>query len=168
MLLGVDVGGTFTDAVLLDDGTVHTAKVPTTPGEESRGVMAAIDAVLAEAGAEAADVESFAHGRTVGTTALLEDRGARAALIATKGFAALLEIARQDRPSLYHLCAPKPTPLIAPELKLEAAERTGPEGVVEPLGDGEPERLAAALAEAGAESVAICLLFSYLDPTPER
>jgi N-methylhydantoinase A len=168
MLLGVDVGGTFTDAVLLDDGTVHTAKVPTTPGEESLGVMAAIDAVLAEAGAEAADVESFAHGMTVGTNALLEERGARTALIATKGFADLLEIARQDRPSLYHLCAPKPAPLIGPELKLEADERTGPEGIVEPLAEGEPERLAAALEELGAESVAICLLFSYLDPTHEQ
>jgi N-methylhydantoinase A len=168
MLLGVDVGGTFTDAVLLDDGTVHTAKVPTTPGEESDGVMAAIDAVLGAAGAEAGDVELFAHGMTVGTNALLEERGARTALIATKGFADLLEIARQDRPSLYHLCAPKPTPLIAAGLKLEAAERTGPEGIVEPLSEGEEERLAAALEEAGAESVAICLLFSYLDPTHER
>jgi N-methylhydantoinase A len=168
MLLGVDVGGTFTDAVLLDDGTVHTAKVPTTPGEESEGVMAAIDAVLGEAGAQPADVDLFSHGMTVGTNALLEERGARTALIATRGFADLLEIARQDRPSLYHLCAPKPTPLIAPELKLEAAERTGAEGIVEPLAAGEEERLAAALAETGAESVAICLLFSYLDPTHER
>jgi N-methylhydantoinase A len=168
MLLGVDVGGTFTDAVLLDDGTVHTAKVPTTPGEESFGVMDAIDAVVAVAGARAGDVDLFSHGMTVGTNALLEERGARTALIATKGFADLLEIARQDRPSLYHPCAPKPTPLIAPELKLEAAERTGPEGIVERLAEGEPERLAAALAEGGAESVAICLLFSYLDPTHER
>jgi N-methylhydantoinase A len=168
VLLGVDVGGTFTDAVLLDDGAVHTAKVPTTPGVESEGVMAAIDAVLAEAGARPADIDLFSHGMTVGTNALLEERGARTALIATRGFADLLEIARQDRPSLYHLCAPKPSPLIAPELKFEAAERTGPEGIVEPLEDGEPERLAAALDEAGAESVAICLLFSYLDPTHER
>jgi N-methylhydantoinase A len=168
VLLGVDVGGTFTDAVLLDDGAVHTAKVPTTPGEESRGVMAAVDAVLAVAGARAGDIDHFSHGMTVGTNALLEERGARTALIATRGFADLLEIARQDRPSLYHLCAPKPTPLIAPELKLEAAERTGPEGIVEPLAAGEEERLATALADAGAESVAICLLFSYLDPTHER
>jgi N-methylhydantoinase A len=168
MLLGVDVGGTFTDAVLLDDGAVHTAKTPTTPGSEFEGVMTAIDLVLAAAGAEAADIESFSHGMTVGTNALLEERGARTALIATKGFADLLEIARQDRPSLYHLCAPKPAPLIAPELKFEAAERTGPEGIVEPLAEGEPERLAAALEEAGAESVAICLLFSYLDPSHER
>jgi N-methylhydantoinase A len=168
VLLGVDVGGTFTDAVLLDDGAVNTAKVPTTPGTESEGVMAAIDAVLAEAGARAADIDVFSHGMTVGTNALLEERGARTALIATRGFADVLEIARQDRPSLYHLCGPKPAPLIAPELKLEAAERTGPEGIIEPLAEGEPERLAAALAEAGAESVAICLLFSYLDPTHER
>jgi N-methylhydantoinase A len=168
MLLGVDVGGTFTDAVLLDGGEVHTAKVPTTPGEESEGVMAAVAAVLEVAGAAAGDVESFAHGMTVGTNALLEERGARTALIATRGFADLLEIARQDRPHLYRLCAPKPTPLVAPELRFEAAERTGPDGVVEPLADGEPERFAAALADAGAESVAICLLFSYLDPSHER
>jgi len=168
MLLGVDVGGTFTDAVLLDEGTVHTAKVPTTPGDESAGVMAAIEAVLATAGATAGDVEEFSHGMTVGTNALLEERGARTALIATRGFADLLEIARQDRPSLYHLCAPKPAPLIDPGLKLEAAERTGPEGIVEPLAEDEPERLAAALEASGAESVAICLLFSYLDPTHER
>jgi N-methylhydantoinase A len=168
MLLGVDVGGTFTDAVLLDAGAVHTAKVPTTPGDESRGVMDAIDAVIAAGGAQAADIDEFSHGMTVGTNALLEERGARTALIATRGFADLLEIARQDRPSLYHLCAPKPAPLIAPKLKLEAAERTGPEGIVEPLAEGEPERLAALLEEAGAESVAICLLFSYLDPTHER
>jgi N-methylhydantoinase A len=168
VLLGVDVGGTFTDAVLLDDGTVHTAKVPTTPGSEFEGVMAAIDAALEVAGARACDVDGFSHGMTVGTNALLEERGARTALIATRGFADLLEIARQDRPSLYHLCAPKPASLIDPGLKLEAAERTGPEGIVEPLAEGEEERLAAALEEEGAESVAICLLFSYLDPTHER
>jgi N-methylhydantoinase A/oxoprolinase/acetone carboxylase beta subunit len=164
MLLGVDVGGTFTDAVLLDAGAVHTAKVPTTPGEESAGVMSAVDAVLARADVAASAVEVFAHGMTVGTNALLEERGARTALIATAGFADLLEIGRQDRPDLYRLCAPKPASLVAPELRFEAAERTGPEGVIEPLAAGEPERLAALLEASGAESVAICLLFSYLDP----
>ncbi len=169
MLLGVDVGGTFTDAVLLDDGAVLTAKVPTTPGNESEGVMAAVAAVLERAGAgEESTVEVFAHGMTVGTNALLEERGARTALIATGGFADLLEIGRQDRPELYRLCAPKPVPLVPRELRFEAAERTGPEGVVEPLADGEPERLAALVAESGAESVAICLLFSYLDPGHEE
>lgn len=168
MLLGVDVGGTFTDAVLLDGGSVHTAKVPTTPREESAGVMRAVEAVLERAGAKAGAVEVFAHGMTVGTNALLEERGARTALIATRGFADLLEIGRQDRPHLYRLCAPKPTPLVEPELRLEAAERVGPEGSVEPLGEDEPERLAAAVEASGAEAVAICLLFSYLDPDHER
>jgi len=168
MLLGVDVGGTFTDAVLLDGGAVHTAKVPTTPGEESAGVIAAIEAVLAKAGAAPGEVETFAHGMTVGTNALLEERGARTALIATAGFADLLEIGRQNRPELYRLCAPKPVPLVGPELRFEARERTGPDGILEPLEEGEPERLAKLLRESGAESVAICLLFSYLDPSHER
>jgi N-methylhydantoinase A len=168
MLLGVDVGGTFTDAVLLDGGTVHTAKVPTTPGEESAGVMGAVERVLAAAGAEPGEVESFAHGMTVGTNALLEERGARTALIATRGFADLLEIGRQDRPQLYRLCAPKPSPLVERALRFEADERTGPDGVIAPLGEGEPQRLAGLLRESGAESVAICLLFSYLDPSHER
>jgi N-methylhydantoinase A len=168
MLLGVDVGGTFTDAVLLDDGAVHTAKVPTTPGEESTGVMAAIDAVLRRADAAPAAVDVFAHGMTVATNALLEERGARTALIATRGFADLLEIGRQDRPHLYRLCAPKPAPLIERSLRFEAEERTGPEGTIDPLGEAEPERLAELLERSGAESVAICLLFSYLDPTHER
>jgi N-methylhydantoinase A len=167
MLLGVDVGGTFTDAVLLDGGTVHTAKVPTTPRDESTGVMRAVEAVLERAGV-AGDVEVFSHGMTVGTNALLEERGARTALVATRGFADLLEIGRQDRPELYRLCTPKPSPLVDPELRFEAAERVGPDGVVEALGEEEPERLAAAIEASGAESVAICLLFSYLDPSHER
>jgi N-methylhydantoinase A len=168
MLLGVDVGGTFTDAVLLDGGDVHTAKVPTTPGDESAGVMSAISEVIGRAGASAGDVEAFAHGMTVGTNALLEERGARTALIATRGFADLLEIGRQNRPELYRLCTPKPAPLVEQALCFEAEERIGPEGVVAPLGDDEPRRLAELLRESGAESVAICLLFSYLDPSHEQ
>jgi N-methylhydantoinase A len=168
MLLGVDVGGTFTDAVLFDGERIHTAKQPTTPEDQSVAVLAAVEAVLDRAGASSGSVESFAHGMTVGTNALLEERGARTALIATRGFGDVLEIARQDRPQLYRLCAPKPTPLVPPKLRLEAEERTGPEGVVEPLADEEPERLAARLRECDAESVAICLLFSYVDPSHER
>jgi N-methylhydantoinase A len=168
VLLGVDVGGTFTDAVLVDGERIHTAKRPTTQGDQSLGVIAAVEAVLARAGAAASSVEVFAHGMTVGTNALLEEGGARTALVATRGFADLLEIARQDRPHLYRLCAPKPAPLVDRELRFEAAERVGPEGVVEPLGDGEPARLTEAIRKSGAESVAVCLLFSYLDPTHER
>src|SRR4051794_38125087 len=168
MLLGVDVGGTFTDAVLLDGGAVYTAKVPTTPREESSGVMRAVGEVLARAGAAAADVDVFAHGMTVGTNALLEERGARTALVAPRGFGDLLEIGRQARPQLYRLCAPKPAPLVEPALRFEAAERVGPDGVVEVLEDEEIERLVAAVEASGAEAVAVCLLFSYLEPAHER
>jgi len=168
VLLGVDVGGTFTDAVLFDGETVHTAKLPTTPRDQSVAVIAAVEEVLRRAGAEPAAVESFAHGMTVGTNALLQERGARTALIATEGFADLLEIGRQDRPELYRLCSPKPAPLVEPELRFEAAERVGPEGEIEPLAAGEPQRLADLVRRGGAESVAICLLFSYLDPSHER
>jgi N-methylhydantoinase A len=166
-LLGVDVGGTFTDAVLYDGRGIHTAKAPTTPGDQSRGVVAAIDAVLAGSGARAHDVEVFAHGMTVGTNALLEERGARTALLATEGFTDLLEIGRQNRPFLYRLCAPKPAPLAPPELRFGVPERVGPEGVVEPLDDAAIARLVERVADGGAEAVAICLLFSYLDRAHE-
>ncbi len=168
MLLGVDVGGTFTDAVLFDGERLHTAKLPTTPDDQSRAVIAAVEAVLERAGATTSDVDAFAHGMTVGTNALLEERGARTALIATRGFGDVLEIARQDRPELYRLCAPKPTALVDEELRFGAVERTGPEGVVEPLAAAEPDRLAELVRDSGAEAVAVCLLFSYLDPTHEQ
>ncbi len=113
MLLGVDVGGTFTDAVAFDGTELHTAKAPTTPGDESAGVITAIGAVLDAAGARPGSVTRLVHGMTVGTNALLEERGARTALVATQGFEDLLEIGRQDRPSLYRLCAPKARPLVA-------------------------------------------------------
>jgi N-methylhydantoinase A len=168
VLLGVDVGGTFTDAVLFDGESLHTAKLPTTPEDQSRGVIEAVQMVLKKAGAAGSEVEVFAHGMTVGTNALLEERGARTALITTRGFGDVLEIARQDRPQLYRLCEPKPAPLIAPELRFEAHERIGPEGVLEPLGEEEPSRLAELVRDCGAEAVAICLLFSYLDPSHEQ
>jgi N-methylhydantoinase A/oxoprolinase/acetone carboxylase beta subunit len=167
MLLGVDVGGTFTDAALLAGERLHTAKVPSTPGEESRGVLEAIEAVLARSGAEASDIEGFNHGMTVGTNALLEERGARTALISTRGFSDLLDIGRQSRPSLYHPCRARPAALVSPELRLEAAERVGSDGVVEPLAGDEADRLAEAVAACGAESVAVCLLFSFRDPSHE-
>ncbi len=168
MLLGVDVGGTFTDAVLIDGEAVHTAKLPTTPEDQSVGVIGAVEEVLRRAQREASAVASFAHGMTVGTNALLEERGARTALIATKGFADLLEIGRQDRPDLYRLCRPKAAPLVEPDLRFEASERVGPEGELEPLADGELQRLEKLVGESDAEAVAICLLFSYLDPSHER
>src|SRR5918995_2225087 len=167
MLLGVDVGGTFTDAVLYDGQGLHTAKSPTTPDDQSRGVIAAVDSVLERAGAEPGDAEVFAHGMTVGTNALLEKRGARTALVATEGFADLLEIGRQNRPSLYHLCRPGPAPLAPPELRLGIPERVGPDGVIEPLDDGALDAAVDRLGEAEVEAVAICLLFSFLEPAHE-
>ena len=128
MLLGVDVGGTFTDAVVFDGLALHTAKAPTTPEDQSRGVLAAVDAALERAGAGRDQVEAFAHGMTVGTNALLEERGARTALVATDGFTDLLDIARQNRPDLYRLCAPKPAPLVDEGLRFGAKERIGPDG----------------------------------------
>ena len=168
MLLGVDVGGTFTDAVVFDGQALYTAKAPTTTDDQSRGVLVAIGAALQRAGARSDRIEAFAHGMTVGTNALLEERGARTALVATDGFTDLLDIARQNRPDLYRLCAPKPTPLVDDGLRFGARERTGPEGVIDPLSEAEVGRLARAVEESGAESVAVCLLFSYLDPAHER
>ena len=168
MLLGVDVGGTFTDAALLDGDTLHTAKVPSTPEDQSRGVIAAVEEVLGRAAANPADVEAFTHGMTVGTNALLEERGARTALVATRGFSDLLEIGRQDRPSLYHPCRAKPRPLVDADLRFEAAERIGAEGVVEELAEDDVARLVDRLRESDAESVAVCLLFAFRDPDHER
>src|SRR4051812_2591212 len=155
MLLGVDVGGTFTDAALLDGDRLHTAKVPSTPENQSRGVIAAVESVLRRAEAAAADVEGFTHGMTVGTNALLEERGARTALVATRGFADLLDIGRQARPSLYHPCRGRPRSLVGPEDRFEANERTGASGVIDELADEETERLVDELRGTQIESIAV-------------
>ena len=168
MLLGVDVGGTFTDAALLDGDRLHTAKVPSTPEDQSRGVIDAVDQVLGRAGAGPADVAGFTHGMTVGTNALLEERGARTALVATRGFGDLLDIGRQNRPSLYHPCRGRPRSLVEVGDRVEAAERVGASGVIEELADEEVERLVEALRGSGAESIAVCLLFAFSDPSHER
>src|SRR6201990_1666002 len=104
MLLGVDVGGTFTDAALIKDGQLITAKPPATPDDQSEGVIAAVEAALEKAGASPGDVERFVHGMTVGTNALLEGKVAKTALLATAGFTDLEVLGRQARPDLYRLC----------------------------------------------------------------
>jgi N-methylhydantoinase A len=169
MLLGVDVGGTFTDAVLLShDGETFTAKVPTTPGEQHVGVMSAVREVLAHADVKGSAVERFAHGMTVATNALLEGKVARTALAATEGFTDLIELGRQARPSLYRLCEQGPRPLAVPELRFAAPERTGPDGVLRALDDGATERMLARLKEAQPEAVAVVLLHSYAHPEHEQ
>jgi N-methylhydantoinase A len=169
MLLGVDVGGTFTDAVLLaEDGTVHTAKVPSTPGEESRAVMTAVSRVLERADAEPRQVERFAHGMTVATNALLEGRTARTALLATEGFTDVIELGRQARPHLYRLCEAAPKPLVPAELRFPAPERIGPHETLRALEEAGARALAESVAAASPEAVAISLLHSYRDPSHEQ
>ncbi|HEX4838784.1 MAG TPA: hydantoinase/oxoprolinase family protein, partial [Solirubrobacteraceae bacterium] len=167
--LGVDVGGTFTDAVLVgDDGTAFTAKAPSTPGEQQAGVMAAVEAVLARAGARAREVERFAHGMTVATNALLEGKGARTALVATDGFTDVVELGRQARPSLYRLCEAGPEPLAPVDLRFGAPERMGPDGPLRALDARATEALLERLARAEPEAVAVVLLHSYAHPGHER
>jgi N-methylhydantoinase A len=169
VLLGVDVGGTFTDAALHDAGSLWTAKVPTTPADHAEGVLRAVDRVLEAARTQAADVTTFAHGTTVGTNALLEERGARTALVATKGFTDLLDVGRQNRPHLYRLCQPKPSPLVGEADRFALGERIGAGGevIAEPSED-DLEELAGWLADSGCSAVAVCLLFSYAEPAHER
>src|SRR5436305_2326432 len=169
MLLGVDVGGTFTDAVLVEDGgAVHTAKVASTPAEQAAGVFAAVAAVLARAGAQAQDVRRFCHGMTVATNALLEGRAARTALIATAGFEDVVELGRQNRPHLYRLCEGPPAPLVPAALRFGAAERMGPDGPLQPLDAAAARAVAGAVAQAQPEAVAVTLLHSYRDAAHER
>src|SRR5919204_5082267 len=152
MLLGVDVGGTFTDAVLVAGGALHTAKAPTTPDDQSRAVMTAVERALRSAGAQASHVEAFAHGMTVATNALLEGKVARTALVATQGFTDVVALGRQARRELYRLCAAHPPPLTPPERRFGARERTTPDGVLAPLQDLDRlvDEVARAEPEAGA------------------
>ena len=165
MIIGVDVGGTFTDAALLTGERLVTGKSPSTPGDQSEGVMAAVEQALASAAAAPADVERFVHGMTVGTNALLEGRVARTALLATEGFTDLEELGRQARPELYRLCVGHPAPIVAAELRVPVPERTGPDGVLRPLDE---DALRAGLGELDCEAVAVCLLWGFRHPEHER
>jgi N-methylhydantoinase A len=167
MLIGVDVGGTFTDAVLALDGRVITAKAPTTPEDQSEGVLAAIEAALAKAGANADQVEEFSHGMTVATNALLEGRGARTALIATEGFTDIVALGRQNRADLYRLCAARPAPLVPDVLRFGARERMTPAGELLPLGGENIGWLTSQLRDGDVEAVAVALLHSYAHPEHE-
>ncbi|MBX7190234.1 MAG: hypothetical protein K1X27_11650, partial [Solirubrobacterales bacterium] len=151
-ILGVDVGGTFTDAVLITAEGLFTGKSPSTPEDQSVGVIEATRQVLARAGIEPEQVGHFAHGMTVATNALLESKGAETAFVATRGFTDLIEIGRQDRASLYRLQAAHPPPLVPPERRVGVAERNGPEGALEELTEAEAGRVAEAVAGLDVES----------------
>ncbi|HKG11045.1 MAG TPA: hydantoinase/oxoprolinase family protein [Gaiellaceae bacterium] len=153
-ILGVDVGGTFTDAVLVERGRVRTAKVPTAERQEE-SVLAAARAV------GTGELERFTHGTTVATNALLERKGARTALVTTEGFEHVLQLRRQNRAHLYRLCAEHPEPLVPLERCVGVRERVGPDGVVERLD-------LSSLPDLDAEAVAVCLLFSFREPAHER
>jgi N-methylhydantoinase A len=165
MILGVDVGGTFTDAVLLGADRLVTGKSPTTPDDQSEGVMNAVNEALEAAQAVPDGVERFIHGMTVGTNALLEGRVARTALLATEGFTDLEELGRQARPELYRLCAAAPPPLVPAELRVAVPERTGPDGVLRELDE---KRLREALEGIDCKSAAVCLLWGFRHPEHER
>jgi N-methylhydantoinase A len=153
-ILGVDVGGTFTDAVLLEDGRVSTAKVLTAPRQEE-SVLAAARA------AGAGTVERFAHGTTVATNALLERKGARTAFVTNAGFEHLLHLRRQTRAELYRPCADWPEPLVPLDRCHGVRGRMGVDGELEPLD-------LSSLPEIDADAVAVCLLHSYREAAHER
>ena len=162
--MGIDVGGTFTDFVVVDGNGLRVHKLSTTPDDQSRAIVAGLRA-LGLAGTEVGIV----HGMTVATNALLERRGARTALITTAGFGDVLVIGRQNRPELYSLSQERPRPLVEDALRLEAAERVDQAGaVLAPLDEAALDGLAEALGRARAESLAICFLFSFRNPAHER
>jgi N-methylhydantoinase A len=168
MLLGVDVGGTFTDAVVAVGDRLVTAKAPTTPEDQSEGVLAAVQAALERAGATAEQVEAFAHGTTVATNALLEGEGATTVLVATEGFEDVVELGRQARADLYRLCRAHPAPLVPRERRVGAPERMGPDGPLKELSEDAIAQVLGKVAEAGPEAVAVCLLHAYRHPDHER
>ena len=133
-IVGVDVGGTFTDVALIAAGRLVTAKVATTVADPAEGVIEGVRVALDRAGIGAGDVTHFGHGTTVATNAMLERRGARTAYVATRGFADVPALGRQARPHLYRPEVAPPAPLA--EVTAEVDERMGPDGVIEPLSEG--------------------------------
>ena len=166
--IGVDTGGTFTDFVFEQDGEIQLFKIPSTPSDPSLAIRQGLDRICLEIPVQLADVE-VVHGTTVGTNALLQRRGARTALITTKGFEDVLVIGRQARPELYNLNAVKPPPLVSDELRLGVAERVVASGeVLQALDENELQVLIQKLKRENVESVAVSLLFSFLHPQHEE
>ncbi len=162
-VLGVDIGGTFTDFVLVKDGKITIHKRLTTASDPSEALLAGVEHL------SLSPTASIVHGSTIATNALLERRGARTALIATRGFADLIEIGRQNRPDIYALVPQKPVPLVPSELRFEVDERVTADAT--PLIPLDPATLPALVEQIEAlnvESVAVSLLFSFLYPTHEQ
>ena len=169
--IGLDIGGTFTDVALVDDAGAHVgvAKVPTTPGDLAQGVLRALDTAMRRYRLAAQDVALFSHATTVVTNAILEESGARAALITTRGFRDVLELRRSARADLYDLFQDAPATLIPRRRRFEITERIGADGaVVTALADNEIDGLIAALKAARVDAIAVSLMFSFLNPQHER
>src|SRR5215469_12991362 len=168
--LGVDVGGTFTDLVLVtEDGRVITRKVLSTSGDYAEAIFAGIDDVLREADIAGPSVEELIHGTTVATNAIIERRGARTGLVTTEGFRDLLKIGRLRLMRLYDMDQERSPPLVRRRWRFEVAERLDHRGeVVQPLDRGSLERAISGIAAERLESVAVCLIHSYANPAHER
>jgi N-methylhydantoinase A len=173
--VGVDIGGTFTDFMLYDteSGAVHVHKVRSTPDDPGRAMVSGLVELCDEAGVEPAQVDAVFHGTTVATNAVLEHRGAETGMLTTKGFRDVVHIGRHQRPQHYSIMQDIPwqaRPFVKRRHRHVASERILPPTgeVLEPLDEDEVRAAAHALKEAGVESVAICFLFSYLNPEHEQ
>jgi N-methylhydantoinase A len=169
--LGIDIGGTFTDATLLDESTgkIWTGKVSTTPADPSRGFMEAVLHLLQQAKVRPQEVRYVVHATTVATNAIIEGKMARTGFITTEGFRDMLEIARQVRPTLYDLQFEKPRPLVPRERCYGVPERLDARGhVLQPLDEPAVRFVAEELRREGVEAVAVCLLHAYVNPVHER
>ncbi|GAB7013027.1 hydantoinase/oxoprolinase family protein [Halolamina salina] len=165
--VGVDVGGTFTDVVLVADGTLTTTKVPST-ADQSEGVVRGIEQACEQAGIDPSEITEFSHAMTVSTNALLEGDGAETALVTTEGFRDVLEIGRQTRPDLYDLDAEKPTPLVQRRNRFEIPERTTTDGVRTRPDPEAIDDLIERLRKREVESVVVSFLHAYVDPSNEQ
>jgi N-methylhydantoinase A/oxoprolinase/acetone carboxylase beta subunit len=170
--LGIDIGGTFTDVVCRSaGGAVRIAKIPTTRGDPSRAVLAALDLARRDWAVPADAIARFTHGTTIATNAVLERKGARIGLITTQGFRDVLEIGRQMRHQMYDLVLKPETPVfLAPRrYRMEVAERLDARGrVLVPLDEDSVRLAVTRLAELDVRAIAVSLLFSFLDPAHER
>jgi N-methylhydantoinase A len=168
--VAVDIGGTFTDIVVMaGDGVLHESKVSTTSDDLSRAVVAGLDVLLQELGIAAGNVEEVLHGTTVGSNTILQRSGAKTGLITTRGFRDVLEIGRIRMPDMFDLTWDKPKPLVPRRLRLEIVERVAADGsIVEPLSEASVIAAGEELVAAGIEAIAICLINSYRNPAHEQ
>jgi N-methylhydantoinase A len=166
---GVDIGGTFTDIVLLGDrGERHTKKVSSTVDDYARAITEGLSQLLAEIDGEARGIAELLHGTTVASNAILEHKGAKTGLITTKGFRDVLEIRNLRMPRLYDMSWTKPPPLVPRRLRVEIDERVNAQGGIDrPLDEASVERAVRFLVDESIEAIAVCLLHSYLNPAHE-